>query len=70
MLNRGFLRFIIALIIFIIVLSLLGINVRGVFEHPLVQENLSFLTDGLKFLWGLFVEGIQNLKEGNFVNPS
>ena len=54
--NQGFLRFIIVLIIFIIILSLLGVNLKGVFGHPLVRENFSFLYNAGKFIWESFLE--------------
>lgn len=54
--NQGFLRFIIVLIIFIIILSFLGVNLKGVFQHPLVKENFSFLYDAGLFIWNKYLE--------------
>jgi hypothetical protein len=54
--NQGFIRFIIVLIIFIIVLSLLGVNLSSVFQNPLVRENFSFLYDAGSFIWETYLK--------------
>ena len=46
----GFIKLIILIVAIIVILSVMGVNLRGVVESPLVQENF-------KYVWGYIKQG-------------
>jgi hypothetical protein len=53
--NSGFIKAIIVIIIGIIILSLLNVNLRSVFNNKLVRDNFNFVWTNLKTLWGNYL---------------
>lgn len=55
--KSGFIQLILILILFIVILSLLGISISSVFENKLVRDNFSFVWDWLDFIWQRWLAG-------------
>ncbi len=56
MLNQGFVRFIILLIIAIIVLGYFGINIKDVFkEGGTVRDNITFVWQAIRYVWNNYL---------------
>ena len=49
--QRGFLRFILIIIILILVLSYFNIDIRGIVESPQSQKNISYVWGWTSFVW-------------------
>jgi hypothetical protein len=49
--NRGFIQFIILIIIVIAVLSYFGINIQNAFNSPTAQSNFGFVGNWVQYAW-------------------
>lgn len=55
--NKGLIQFIIILILTVIVLSLLGVSLSGLFNDKTLRENFAFLWHWTVYIWNTYVAG-------------
>ncbi len=71
--NQGLIKTILLIIIAVVILGYFQIDVRGVWNSPMVQNNLNFLSEPANYAWGFFhnyvwlsfIENMQRIKEGS-----
>ena len=73
--NQGFIQSIVIIILLLVIVSLLGVSLTSVFNDKTLQENFSFVGEGISTfwntygkeyvgkLWNLIIDGIKDLKE-------
>jgi hypothetical protein len=56
--KKGLIRMLILIIIAIIILSVLGFDIRAAIEHPQTQENFSYLTQSFITIWDNYLSDV------------
>jgi len=49
--NKGFIQFIIIIVLALVVISLLGVSLGELFQNKLLKDNFSILFRALQYLW-------------------
>ena len=55
--DRGFIKLILLLIIFILLLSYFGFDLRGIAESPQAKSNFSYVWNFIAYVWNTFLLG-------------
>lgn len=55
--QKGFIKFIVIIVIAIIVLSYFGFDLRSIVESPESQGNLGYVWGGVVYVWGTWISG-------------
>ena len=53
--NQGFIQIMIIMLFLVIILSLLGVSLTALFGNPILQENFSFIKNGIKWIWNNYL---------------
>lgn len=55
--NEGFIQLIIILVLFVVILSLLGVSLSALFQDKTLKENFSFVWNAVNFAWQNWLMG-------------
>ena len=74
--NKGFIQIIVLIVIILVALGYFGLNVREIIDSPVVSDNLSYVWNGVVYIWQnyltapfMYLWGVfKNLLWGAFVN--
>lgn len=53
--NQGLVKWVVLVVIAVIILSILGIDIRRAVESPTTRENFSYLTQIILWIWDAFL---------------
>lgn len=56
--KKGFIKMIAIILVGLVVISVLGFDIRAAIEHPQTQENFSFLGQFIADVWNTYLAGI------------
>lgn len=54
--DQGFIKWIVLVILGVVILSLLGIDIKEAIESPTTQHNFSYLTQAILWVWNTFLK--------------
>ena len=54
--NKGFIQIVIILVLFLIILSLLGVSLSSLFANPILAENFGFVKTWGLWLWNNYLK--------------
>ncbi len=53
--NTGFIRFILLIVGLVLVLSYFNVDIRGIIEAPQTQDNISYVTGAVVYIWDTYL---------------
>lgn len=56
--KRGIIKMLILIVIGVVIISVLGFDIRSAVEHPQTQENFSYLTTAIIDIWDTYLEPV------------
>lgn len=66
--NRGLIKLLILILIALIVLGYYGISVRSAVQNPTTQDNISYVWNGVVYVWDTYLKGPATYLWNIFVN--
>ena len=55
--NRGLVKMLVVILIALLILAYFGLNLRSIVSSPTFQDNWSYITNGLAYIWNTFLKG-------------
>lgn len=55
--NRGLVKGMVIILVVLLILAYFGLNLRSIVSSPTFQDNWSYVTSGLSYIWNSFLKG-------------
>ena len=54
--SNGFIKLLLIILAGIVILGTLNVDLRAMLQKPMIQENFSFIWQGISYVWDAFLE--------------